>query len=377
MSSVKRIYLDANGSAPAIPEAKDTIKNIVDAIGNPSSSHDHGRVMRALIDDAREQVAQALDARAKEIVFTCGASESNRLFVDALHGLADRWERPLRVVMSPYEHPSLHKPIMHDAHRLNVTIMATDETGALVFDADACADIDVFIMCHAHNETGIINDVDGFAQKLSPATLVMSDISQAFARHTCLSSRIDVMTFSAQKMGGFAGAGGLLLRGNGKKLSAPWLGGGQERGFRPGTENTLAIAAMGTAAQYIERSRERSRRQIELRDYFEQNIANNAPVKILGARTDRLPNTSAVCFYEEDADALRIACDLAGLSVGFGAACSGLAPEGSFALKRLGLSRAHERATVRFSFSLETTQRDIDETIKRLLGSVLQHRLST
>lgn len=95
---------------------------------------------------------------------------------------------------------------------------------------------------------------------------------------------------------------------------------------------------------------------------------------IVGKDVARLPNTSAISFYQEDPDALRIACDVHGLSVGFGAACSGLAPEGSFALKRLGLSLAQEKSCVRFSLAPDTTQADLSEALERLLSKILTHK---
>lgn len=368
---MKRIYLDANGSAPALPAAREKITSALLLVGNPSSSHGHGRALRCLIDEARVHVAAAVVAVPKEVIFTSGASESNRLFVDALTKFAEKLERPLSILMSPYEHPSLYKPLLHDEKHFTITIMQIDEQGALVVTKEMLGGIDVMIACHAHNETGIVNDLMQLTQELSPDVVVMSDISQALARENALSARIDVMTCSAQKMGGFSGAGALVVRGNGKKLPPPWLGGGQERGFRPGTESVLMLAAFGEAAKHIEDSRRRARAQCALRDVFEDQIMALAPVTILGKNVRRLPNTSAICFYEEDADALRIACDLAGLSVGFGAACSGLAPEGSFALKRLGLSREDERKTVRFSLPLEATRDAIDETVRRLGDFVL------
>jgi cysteine desulfurase len=372
---VKRIYLDANGSSPACLAAKEKIAEIIHLIGNPSSSHEHGRVMRTLLDEARGHIAHALNALPKEIIFTSGASESNRLFVDALSRWAEKLGRPLQILMSPFEHPSLYKPILaHEAFR--VEIIPTDKAGALSLARKLSHNIDVFIASHAHNETGIVNDIDGLVRAMSPDVLVMSDVSQAFARLPPLSDRVDVMTFSAQKMGAFAGAGGMLLRGNARKLAPPWLGGGQERGFRPGTESVILLSAFGEAAKHVETSRDGTRYLCALRDRLEARLLASAPALVIGCATDRLANTSAMSFYAEDADALRIACDLAGLSVGFGAACSGLAPEGSFALKRLGLSRDEERTTVRFSLPLDCCEDDIDEAVRRILQNVLTKQRS-
>ncbi len=368
---LKRIYLDANGSCPPLPEAAQKISELSSWHGNPSSFHEEGRKIRAIIDDARDAVAKSLNARARDLIFTSGASEANRLFVDALVLKARKEQKKLRVLISPFEHPSLLKPILvaKDEGLLAVDIMAISAEGELL----ACdwAAFDVVICCQAHNETGIIPKLSLILEKIPAQTLVMSDCAQSLSRMGPPCSRIDVLSSSAQKMGGFAGTGALVLRGNAKNLPAPWAGGGQERGFRPGTESALLIAAFGAAAEGIEESRDKHEKLLNVRRYFEQQLAK-LNCRIIGDKIERLSNTSAVLFYGQDPDALRIAFDMAGLSVGFGAACSGLAPEGSFSLKRLGLSIDEEKCTVRFSLSVETTFADIDEVLRRLKQHVLR-----
>lgn len=373
---MRRIYLDANGSCPSLKKAKEKLLQAAELFGNPSSSHDHGRVVRAMIDEARYQVAAGVLAKEKELIFTSGASEANRLFVDSLIDHGRKLAKTLHLLMSPFEHPSLLKPVLkaHDLGHVSLKIMDIDSEGALVFTPDDLNAADILIVCQAHNETGILPDLLSILSMARPDTIVMSDISQAYARIEAPASRVDIMTFSAQKMGGFAGVGGAIFRGNGKLLPPPWVGGGQERGLRPGTESSILIAAFGEAAQEVKSERLAHKQLAQVRDYFEETLASQASIKIIGQNLPRLPNTSAISFLGADPDALRIACDRAGLSVGFGAACSGLAPEGSFALKRLGLSLAEEKATVRFSFPSTITRSHVDETIDRLVDRVLIHR---
>lgn len=355
---MKRYYLDANGSAPAIKEAKEKVLEGM-LLGNPSSFHEHGRTLRAHLDEARLLVAKAVQARARDLIFTSGASESNRLFVDAL---IKNLKNP-QVLVSPFEHPSLLKPLLeaHDAKKIELSIMDLHDGRLILPELDK---FDVIVCCEAHNETGILSEFP--FDKASPQTIIMSDISQSFSRCSQPNLRIDALSFSAQKMGGFAGSGGLVLRGNAKNFLSPWAGGGQEKGMRPGTESSLLIQAFGAAAKEIERERVLNQDLKSVRDYFETELKKRASIKIVGENCARLPNTSAVTFLGADPDALRIGCDLAGLSVGFGSACSGLAPEGSFALKRLGLSLAEEKTTVRFSLSTGTSIEDIKVVLKRL-----------
>lgn len=371
-----RIYLDANGSCPPIPEVLHKVREALPCFGNPSSFHEHGRLMRAHIDEARMHVALALNARPKEVVFCSGAAEANRLFVDMLKLQSRKNREPLRILISPFEHPSLLKPILGGESEgyFVVTILRIEPSGHIIIDPSELDACQVLICCQAHNETGIVPPLNKLLEHLRPEAIVMSDIAQAFARLEALPDRVDVMTFSAQKMGALPGVGGAVFRGQAKSLSAPWEGGGQEGGFRPGTEAWLLIMALGEAAKYIARERALNQALAPKRDYFEEQILAHSTSTVIGKTGARLPNTSAVFFMgQRDPEALRIACDLAGLSVGFGSACSGLAPLGSFALKRMGLSVVDQKTCVRFSLPPQISQSELDEAIKRLLSLVLEN----
>jgi cysteine desulfurase len=364
-----RIYLDANASCPPIPEALDKIGLTMALWGNPSSFHEHGRALRAYLDQARLNCAQALNAQAKELVFTSGASEANRLFIDALVHKAQKNTRALKVIISPFEHPSLLKPALlaQELGYFDLKIMDVDKNGMLFWEKSNLSSCDVLICCQAHNETGIIPNLAQLLLEVSDQAIVMCDVAQGFARLSPVPSRIDAMTFSAQKMGALAGAGGLVLRGLAKSLSAPWAGGGQEGGFRPGTEASLLIIAMGEAALYSNRQRQANQETKVLRDMLESALIASGKAYIVGEHQERLPNTSALCFFgHPDPDALRIACDMQALSVGFGAACSGLAPVGSFALNRMGLSMHEQKRCVRFSLAPHLSLEDINSAISRM-----------
>lgn len=338
------------------------------AFGNPSSFHREGQEQRRILDEAREQVACALNARERDIIFTSGASEANRLFVDSLRETFNDCGRVIRLAVSPYEHPSLLKPLLKMAEEkwCEVFIFPLDQKGALNLDAAVINASDVVIVAMAHNETGILPDIEFIAHHLRPDALFMSDVAQSLSRQAPPHQRIDIMSASAQKIGGYAGAGALMIRGQGRSLKPPWVGGGQEKGYRPGTEPLLLIAGFGEAASQIDDLREQYQRSKEIRDAFEATLKQHFDVAIIGEDLARLPNTSAVTFIGQNPDALRIQCDLAGLSVGFGSACSGLAPEGSFALNRMGLSIDEQKCTVRFSFAHDCSLLDLMETVERL-----------
>src|SRR6266536_237592 len=184
---MEKIYLDANAAMPPIKAVQEKIREILGLYGNPSSFHSHGREMRTFLDEARLNIALALGVDQKEVIFTSGASEANRLFVDSLK----LWSlgKKIKVVMSPLEHPSLLKPMLALKDNFYLDILNLGNNGKI------------------------------------------KDISQVL--------EADIMSISAQKMGGFARAGALILRNQASFLPAPWVGGSQEKGFRPGTEGAL------------------------------------------------------------------------------------------------------------------------------------------
>lgn len=362
-----RIYLDSNAFMPPIPEALNKILENLKTFGNPSSYHAHGQDVRRKIDEARENLSLALDIRAKDIYFTSGASEANRLFVDSLKIWAQKKEKKINIAISCFEHPSLLKPLLllNELENFNVSIIKTDKEGHF-FELDKLILSDIVIVCEAHSETGLLQNLSHIRSHMKPDAILMSDITQSFARLNCFKKIADVVTGSAQKMGGISGAGFIAFDKSRIDLPSPWTGGGQELGFRPGTEAILPIIAFGEASKYMEKTRDQHKKTKILRDYLENKLLDNFNVKIICKNNNRIDNTSAVCFYDADADALRIAMDLLGLSVGFGYACSGLAPKRSFALESLELSLKEEKTTVRFSLCPQNTLEEMDEIIRRL-----------
>jgi cysteine desulfurase len=346
------VFLDANASAPLVDEARVALLHAIEMVGNPSSTHRLGRRARRLIDDAREQVAGALGGEARDVTFVSGASEANRWLVDAVAGLSITRGRPTRVFASTLEHPSLARALAasHARGVIDLTTFAACEDGRTSpLPRDG---VDVVFITAAHNETGLLPDLEALLAQVSDDAIVCVDAAQAVARLDRLPPRVDAVVCSGHKMGAPAGTGALLRRGRARVLLAPWAGGAQEGGLRPGTEALVLIAALGAAASVVDETRVRSKALAPVRDRFEQIVIDETPgVRILARSSPRLPQTSALAFADVDGDALRIETDRRGLMVGFGAACSALAPEPSPALLALGLDDRTARATVRVSLA--------------------------
>jgi cysteine desulfurase len=367
------IFLDANASAPVLPEAKEAFLRALSMMGNASSPHAFGRVLRKQLDESRVAVAAALGGAAKHLYFCSGASEANRWIVDAFVLAGQGAGEPIIVVASPLEHPSLMKPLEAAAKRgeIVLNVLAIDAEGELDLDLPAMALADAVVVTAAHNETGIMPDLMGLCRIMPSKTILVTDASQAVARASKVPERADVVIASAHKMGGIVGAGAFLLRGNARSLPMPWAGGGQEGGVRPGSEAVPLIAAMGAAALQVERVRMEHESLRVLRDDFEAKLLQRCPnARVLGVKANRLSNTSAVVFGHIDGEALRMALDMAGLAVGFGSACSALAPHPSPALLLLGLSPEEARATARFSLTPGDSETMLNEALNRLGGVV-------
>lgn len=342
---MRPLYLDANASVPPCGAARAAAVQALDVPGNPSSPHALGRAARRHLDGARDAVARALGGASREVVFFSGASEANRFVVDAA-AAAGR-----TVWISNLEHPSLARPFA----RLPAALRAARPEDAEVVCCTA-----------AHNETGIVPDLDALFARVRADAVVCVDAAQACGRLPPMPGRVDAVVASAHKMGGIAGAGALLWRGRARALPAPWAGGGQEGGLRPGSEALVAIMAFGAAAAEVEATRAAHQALASLRDELEAALVQAWGARVLGADGPRLPNTSALVVPEVDPAALRIAIDAAGVCVGFGAACSALAPEPSPALLSLGLSDREAQATVRLSLPPGMSAEDVAEATGRL-----------
>jgi cysteine desulfurase len=371
------IALDANASVPPVAEAIAALTSAVTTSGgwNPSSPHSMGRKARRLIDVARDHVAAMMGASAKEVFFTSGATEGNRFVVDTLIELGRSKGRPIVVVTSPLEHPSLHKGL-HRASERGLIILRTLPIvgGSIAADVDVIAGADAVTVTGAHNETGIVTDLDAIVAVTDSDTALVVDAAQLVGRRPPVTARADIVVASAHKCGGVVGAGAIVVRGRARAWPLPWVAGGQEQGVRPGTENTPAIAAFGAAAAVVDDTRRAHMALRALRDHLEGAVVA-AGARVIGTGDgsgDRLENTSAFFVADVDPEALRLSLDQARVAVGFGAACSALAPEPSPSLMALGLSAADTRRVVRVSLSPQSTAGDVNDGAARIVD-VIRH----
>ena len=353
--SVERTYLDWNATAPLRPAAREACIAALDVVGNPSSPHAHGRNARAVVEDAREQVAALVGARPAEVVFTSGGTEANNAV------LAAGWDM---IVLSGVEHVSVLAPAR--AGKARVVEMPVARNGVVRMDASIAADTaagrSLLSLQMANNETGVIQPVaEVAAAAKAQGFIVHTDAVQAVGRIPVdlRGLGVDYLTLSAHKIGGPKGVGALVIH---ERASLPTFisGGGQERRRRAGTENVAAIAGFGAAANAAQRDLARMKQVAALRDRLEGQVRAITPDAVMiGAEAARLPNTTNIGLAGANAETLVIALDLAGVAVSAGAACSSGKVGTSHVLEAMGFEKTVARAAIRVSLGWSSTERDV------------------
>ena len=361
---MRRVYLDNNATSPLLPEVFEAMKPyFFEKFGNASSIHQQGQQSRAAVEQARERVAELVNCRPAEIVFTSGGTEGDNL---ALFGLVKPGDH---VVTSAVEHHA----VLNACKRLEeigceVTYLPVDGF-ALVDPDDVRRAIrpgtKLISIIFANNETGVLQAVNEIGRIAAEADVYFhTDAVQAAGKVPIdvKEVRCDLLTLTAHKMHGPQGAGALYVR-KGTLLQPMFYGGRHERSRRAGTENLPGIVGLGKAAEiacqgFTDGSVER---MAALRDRLERTIVETIDqVSVNSAGAPRVPNTTNIVFDCLEGEAMVIALDLKGLSVSTGAACSSGAIEPSHVLTAMGLSPDRARASLRFSLGKQNSADDID-----------------
>jgi len=365
-------YLDHNATTPLDPGVLAAMLPWFESqFGNASSRHEFGRAARRAVDEARQQVAAAVNAHPTEVVFTSGGSEANNLF---LKGAAASL-KPGLIAVSAIEHPCILKPAAQLAGQgWQVRHVAVDGSGRLNLADYAevlLAKPKLISMMMANNETGVVQDVAALASAAKVGGgWFHSDAVQALGKMAidfrCLNAAgVHALTLSAHKVCGPKGAAALVLD---KRVELQPLiaGGGHERGLRSGTENVPAIVGFGVAAELAaQRVAELPARLRVMQAKLESGLA------LLGARifatdANRLPNTSYFAFPDIDGETLVGKLDREGFAVASGAACSSANPEPSHVLRAMGVAPEIARGAVRVSLGAGNTETEIDQFINAL-----------
>ncbi|MGE0362721.1 MAG: cysteine desulfurase family protein [Vicinamibacterales bacterium] len=383
MAAERPLYLDHHATTPVDPRVLDAmLPYFTEAFGNASSrQHRYGWQAEEAVERARQQVATLVGARAKEIVFTSGATEANNLAIRGV--VAARRGRGAHVVTVATEHHAVLDTCRAlAADGCEVTVLPVDRDGLVDPDRFAAALTDRTVLASvmaANNEIGVLQPLDALSRACRARGVWLHTDAVQAAGHVPFdveASGVDLASFTAHKLYGPKGVGALYVRRAPKvEIDAQLTGGGQERGLRPGTLNVPGIVGFGAAAALgAALLATEGPRVAALRDRLLTALGDGLDaVSVNGSMTARLPHNLHVSFAGIDSDALMaaLADDLA---VSAGSACASGSREPSHVVKALGLGKAEAWGAVRFGLGRSTTAADVDVAAATVIAAVRRLR---
>lgn len=379
------IYLDFNATTPVDPQVFEAMRPcFTEVFGNAASaSHRFGHAAQDAVLRARNQVAALLNVEqddrqgAREIVFTCGATESNNL---AIKGVAATYcDKGRHLITQATEHKSVIETYQRlAAEGFEITWLGVDRHGRVnpqeLADAIRPDTLLVSIM-YANNETGTIQPMREIgAICKSREVFFHTDATQAVGKIPIdvQADGIDLLSLSAHKFYGPKGCGALFVRRKGPRVRLMPLfdGGGHERGYRSGTLNVPGIVGLGSACEVAQRQMpEESKRLSALRDQFESRILSSLDrVFINGDIAHRMPHVSNLSFAGADGSSILRALD--DIAVSSGSACTSASLQASHVLRAMGLEDELAHNSIRFSLGRFTTAEEMDYVAQKMIRTV-------
>ena len=369
------VYLDYNATTPVDPRVADAIEPYLrQHYGNPSSTHVYGRNAHQAVEQAREQVAILIGARADEIVFTGCATEANNL---AIRGVARALrDKGRHVITSAVEHPAVEQPCRRLGEEgWEISVIPVDKYGQVdpAQLSDALRDDTVLVsIMHANNEVGTIQPVEEIAAVTRPRGILLhTDAAQSVAKIPVSVDDlgVDLLTLAGHKFYATKGVGALYVR-HGTPLQPVLVGAGHEAGLRPGTENVPAIAGLGEAARLAyERNSGHTQQLCLLRDQLHALLTEAIPGILLNGHPEqRLPNTLNLSFPDRDGRDL-LAHAAAEVAASVGSACHEDDETVSGVLGAMGINTDRARGAVRLSLGTLSTNAEIERAAKALIAA--------
>ncbi len=371
------IYLDYNATTPVDPVVVEAMLPYLSThFGNPSSSHQYGRVAHQAVDTARKQVAQLLGCTAVEVIFTGGGSESDNL---AIRGAAlARQQYGNHIITQVTEHPAVLNccRALERLYGFRVTYLPVDQAGRVSpISVEAAIDertVLVSIM-QANNETGTLQPIAEIAEIAHRhGVLVHTDAAQSVGKIPTRVDElgVDLLTVAGHKLYAPKGIGALYIR-HGLQLEPVIYGGGQESGRRAGTESVANIVALGSACVLAQEQLGESQRRLRrLRDQLQQRLEQALPlaVQLNGHATERLPNTLNVSVEHVTGEEILAATPEIASSTG--SACHEGSTDPSPVLTAMGLSRERALGALRLTLGRWSTEEEVERAATLLVRTI-------
>lgn len=363
------IYFDHNATTSIHPEVLDAmLPFLTSQQGNPSSNHSFGRTVQTAIEEARESVANSINAHPSEVIFTSSGTESNNTII---HGISRSYPES-HFGFSTIEHPCVSEPIKSiESLGFKNTQIPVDSKGLLNVSAlsnEEQKNITFLSVMMANNETGVIQDMPSIIKWAKNNNIqIHTDAVQAIGKMNVDFEKlgIDAMTISSHKIYGPQGAAALILN---KKIDLyPHLmGGGQEKGLRSGTENIAAIVGFGKACERVYTNVVTINNEIRKERLLLEKELKNLGAVIFAEQTERLNNTTFFAFNNIDGSTLLTALDRKGYAIASGSACSSNSSEASHVLLAMGIEPEFAQGALRVSLGVETKKDEIKSFLKTL-----------
>jgi len=375
-----QVYLDNSATTAAHPKVVDAVvEALTNQYGNPSSMHSMGVQGEKLLKTARRSVAKAIGGSEKEIIFTSGGTEANNL---AVIGTAEAYKKSGRhLITTSVEHPSVLNAFKYlEENGYDVTYINPNAQGLIaaedVIDA-VRKDTSLISIMHVNNETGAVQPIQAITKalkKLKKKPLVHVDGIQALGKLKVSVKRlgVDLYTISGHKIHGPKGTGALFIK-EGTKIQSRQIGGAQEKGIRPGTENVPGLCGLGVACDIlIDKVEADAKRMQEIKEEFWHAI-NEAlsSIKLNGGLNDSFAaHVINISFVGMRGEVLLHALESKGIYVSTGSACSSKNKSYSHVLSAMKMTEAEMEGAIRFSFNAELTSEEIEYAIQTVIESV-------
>ena len=374
-----KVFLDHASTTPVRQSALDALVAALADTGNPQSVHTHGQTTRAHLEDARDDLALAVDCNRSEVVFNSGGTESNNQAIKGIYWARNQDRERRVIISSPIEHHALIDPIewLCEFEGAQLELVSVSANGELDLDhlqeliATHGDSVALISLMWVNNEIGVITDIPKVC-KLAGDIPVHSDAVAAFG-HLPLSfkhSGLTAMSISGHKIGAPIGVGALIVSRNFKPVSLVH-GGGQERGLRSGTMSFPLAKALGVAARDSARDLDARQARLKiLRDSFEEKLTSQLPeVRITAPGANRVNQNSNVILPGTKSDSMLYLLDEKGLSVSAGSACQAGVLGPSHVLLGMGYSEAEASACLRVSFGHTSLESDVDFAVQAIVGA--------
>ena len=375
------LYFDNSATTPIDQDVQSLMSDLNQNIyGNPSSIYASGRNAKNIIEIARRKLANAINSKPSEIIFTGGGSEANNIVLwDMVH------KKRNHVITSSIEHPAILL-VLRELEKLGVkhTIVPVDKNGLIDPDdikKNIISDTGLISIMMANNEVGTIEPIQEIARIAQEHDVMFhSDAIQVLGKLPIdvKKLQLDIMSFSAHKFYGPKGVGALYIK-DGVSINPMIIGGSQEKNMRAGTENVSGIAGLGLAAEIASNfEKENFSHLLELENYFKELIIDkHNDITFNGFDNNKLPGLVNLTIPNIPSDLLLINLDNDGISISNGSACSSGTISPSPVLKAMGLSDKSNLESVRISAGKYNTMDEVNKLVDSIHSSIVTIRKNT